>query len=81
MIFKFSQIQSLLLPYEALEGCSRLFVYKCPELHHVASISLYHDIPNHTNCFVLLYQVWGGWPLCEERHLWLLYAMILKILG
>ena len=42
---------------------SLVCVYKCPELHHVASISLYHNIPHRTNYFVLLYQVWG-----EKEH-------------
>ena len=52
-----------------------------PELLHAASISLYHGIPRHSNYFVLFYQVWGDWSLCEERPLWLLYAMTLRILA
>ena len=55
-------------------------VYTYFELLHTASKSLYHDIPPQTNYFVWLYQVWGHWLLCEERHLWQLYAITLTTL-
>ena len=39
-----------------------------------------HDIPQHANYCVWIYQVWGHCPLCRERHLWLLYTLTLTIL-
>ena len=49
------------LSSSSLRGVEWLFllvcVYKCPELLHSASISLYHEIPHHTNYCVLLYKL------------------------
>ena len=55
--------------------------YKCPKLLHVASISLYNDIPHHTNYFVWLYQVWRDCHCVKKGILGCLMQWFWQALG